>query len=55
MFVQGENIMDFEKDTERCRIVVTDGNWLHPTTIKVQLWTSGRIEPAKERRGGSRR
>lgn len=55
MFVQGENIMDFEKDTERCRIVVTQGGWMNPTSIKVQLWTSGRIEPSKEGKGNSKR
>lgn len=44
MFVQGDIMMDFEKDVERCRVIVTDGNLFNPTIVKVQLWTSGRIQ-----------
>lgn len=45
MFVQGDIVLDYEKDTERCRIVVTDShNIFAPVEVKVQLWTSGRIE-----------
>jgi hypothetical protein len=33
-FVQGGIVLDFEKETERCVVQI----------IKVQLWTSGRIE-----------
>jgi hypothetical protein len=44
MFTQGDLTLDFEKQTERCHIVVSDGNLIHPTIIKVQLWTSGRVQ-----------
>lgn len=50
MFVQGDIMLDFEKETERCRVIVTSGSLFHSTYVKVQLWTSGRIEspqPAK--------
>jgi len=43
MMVQGEITLDFEKETERCRVVIAKGSWFHRTNIKVQLWTSGRI------------
>ena len=54
MFVQGDIMLDFEKDTERCRVIITETNKVfHPMSVKVQLWTSGRIEspagpPAKQ-------
>ena len=44
MFVQGDIMLDFEKDTERCRATVTDGSF-GSTIIKVAMWTSGRIRP----------
>lgn len=48
MFVQGEIMLDFEKDTERCRVVVIKGGLFHASKIKIQLWTSGRIQPVTE-------
>ena len=52
IFVQGVIQLDFAKDTEVCRIAVDDRhNLFHPSVIKVQLWTSGRIEPAPEPQG----
>jgi hypothetical protein len=44
MFVQGAIMLDFEKDTERCRITVTESGLFRPTTMKVAMWTSGRIQ-----------
>jgi hypothetical protein len=44
MFVQGAIMLDFEKDTERCRISITEGGLLSSTTVKVAMWTSGRIQ-----------
>lgn len=41
MFVRGEVMLDFEKENERCRIIIADGSWFNPVYIKVQLWTSG--------------
>lgn len=43
MFTQGCVTLDYEKQTERCHIVVSDGNLIHPTVVKVMLWTSGRV------------
>ena len=49
MFVRGDVMLDFEKATERCRIIIGDGGLFSATSIKVQLWTSGRLEtPAVE-------
>jgi hypothetical protein len=45
MFVQGDIILDFEKEAERCRITVTGGGTLRSTRVKVALWTSGRVVP----------
>jgi len=44
MFVRGDITLDFEKESERCLIVITHGSLFHPTTIKVQMWTRGQIE-----------
>jgi len=44
MFVQGDIMLDFEKDTERCRVTITDGSF-GSTVVKVAMWTSGRIRP----------
>jgi len=54
MFVQGDIMLDFEKDTERCRITITDGSF-GSTVVKVALWTSGRIRPPTGTRSGSTR
>jgi len=43
IFAQGDIRLDFEKETERCQIIISKGSWWHPTYIKVQLWTTGRI------------
>lgn len=43
IFAQGDIRLDFEKETERCQVVISKGSWWHPTYIKVQLWTTGRI------------
>jgi len=45
MFVQGDIMLDFEKDNERCRISVSTGGFLGSTRIKMVVWTSGRIPP----------
>ena len=44
MFVQGDVSMDFKKESESCRVVVSDGGLWHSTYVKVTLWTTGRIE-----------
>jgi hypothetical protein len=43
MFTQGQIMLDFEKGAERCRVIVSDGSLFHPTRVKAQLWTSGRV------------
>jgi len=45
MFVQGDIVLDFEKDTERCRISISDGGLFDKTRVKMAVWTSGRIVP----------
>jgi len=44
MFVRGEVMLDFEKETERCRVFITNGSLFHKTYVKIQLWTSGPIQ-----------
>ncbi len=39
----GEISLDYEKGNERCRVVVTDGDWLYRCRVIVRLWTSGPI------------
>ncbi len=41
--IQGDITLDFEKRTERCRIIVSKGDWLNTVHVKAQLWTTGRI------------
>ena len=43
MFVQGNILLDFEKETERCRVMIDDGCLFHASHITIQLWTTGRI------------
>jgi len=44
MFVQGAISLDFQKETEACRVTVEDGGLFHKSNLKIQLWTTGRIE-----------
>ena len=46
LFVQGDIMLDFEKETERCRVIVTRHGLIKPTRVKLQLWTSGQIQTA---------
>ncbi|MHC4717251.1 MAG: hypothetical protein ACYS5V_09795 [Planctomycetota bacterium] len=43
MFVQGDIMLDFEKQTERCRVIVAKGDLFNTVHVKTQLWTTGRI------------
>jgi len=45
MFVTGDVTMDFEKENERCHIVITRGSWLHPVEVKITVMTSARLQP----------
>ncbi len=52
-FVQGDVIMDFQKESENCQIMVVDGGPFRGSEIRVMLWTSGRMDPvAKPRPDG---
>jgi hypothetical protein len=49
MFAGGEIMMDFEKETERCRVSIDSGSFLglfDTTHVYVRLWTSGPIQGA---------
>jgi len=49
MFVSGDIMMDFEKETERCRVTITDGTLFSKSYIYIRLWTSGPIQsPAQQ-------
>ncbi len=52
IFAQGDIRLDFERETERCQIVIGKGSLFNPTYIKVQLWTTGRIVVPDEKTGG---
>jgi len=56
MFVGGDINLDFEKETERCRIIIKNGSIFHKTYILVRLWTSGPIRlpttPTKQGKKG---
>ena len=57
MFAKGDLKLAFERQSDRCHITVGDGSLFHPTYIRVELWTAGRVPepprpPAPERRGG---
>ncbi|MDY7010851.1 MAG: hypothetical protein SVV80_08890 [Planctomycetota bacterium] len=52
IFAQGDIRLDFERETERCQIIIGKGSLFHPTYIKVQLWTTGRIIAPEEKTGG---
>ncbi len=52
VFTQGDRRLDFERETERCRIIICNGSLFHPTYIKIWLGTTGRIVAPKEKTGG---
>ena len=55
MFAQSGIMLVFEKETQRCQVSASDGNLWHRCYIKVQLWTTGRIEApgGAGKKGGS--
>ena len=55
MFVQGNRVLEFDKQAERCRIFITDGGLLRPCEVKVQMWPAGRIESLAGTRGTSKK
>lgn len=39
-FSLGEQTLQFKRPGESCRVRITPGNWLNPTKLKLELWTS---------------
>ena len=39
-FSLGDQNLRFDRPGEKCSVFITSGSWLHPTKVKVQLWTS---------------
>ncbi|MCE5276983.1 MAG: hypothetical protein ABFD92_19885 [Planctomycetaceae bacterium] len=47
LVTDGEFTLEFEKDNERCRIIIAGAAWynfIHPTLITVRLWSTGPVE-----------
>jgi hypothetical protein len=55
LFVQGDLMLDFEKETERCRVVIKKARMFRQTDVFVQLWTSGQIQTAYAPKAPNRR
>lgn len=52
MFAQGSIELDFVKESERCEVTCRKGDLWHPTYIKIEVWTAGRVpiqEPSAPR------
>lgn len=56
-FAQGVEVLEFEKEGERCRITIdSTSNLLHPTQVLVFMCASGRVEqPVGDQRNLSKR
>ena len=39
-FSLGDQNLRFDRPGEKCSVFITSGSWLHPTKLKLQLWTS---------------
>ena len=39
-FSLGDQNLRFERPGEKCSVFISSGSWLHPTKLKLQLWTS---------------
>jgi|GEM_PF-4770683 len=39
-FSLGEQTLQFKRPGEACRVRIASGSWLHPTKVKLELWTS---------------
>jgi hypothetical protein len=48
MFAKGDLKLAFERQSDRCHVTLSDGSLFHPTYIRVELWTAGRVpEPPR--------
>ncbi len=43
MFIRGDITLYFEKEGERCRIVINEGGWFSSASVEAQVWTRGQI------------
>ncbi len=43
MFAKGNLTLDFERQSDRCHVTVSDGSLFHPTYVHIELWTAGRV------------
>ena len=43
LFAKGNLTLDFERQSDRCHVTVSDGSLFHPTYVRVELWTAGRV------------
>ena len=46
-FTQGQITMEFQKDNEQCRIVISDGDLFHPSHIKIQVFPTGPLQQSR--------
>lgn len=49
MFVKGNVILDFEKDSERCRVTITRGRGFSSVQVQALVWTRGHATVASAR------
>ena len=50
MFIRGDIKIDFEKQTEKCRVEVFEGGFWSATEIRVAVWTSGPLPADRNRK-----
>jgi len=46
-FTQGQITMDFQKANERCWIVISEGDFFHPTHVKIQVFFTGPLQQSR--------
>ena len=45
--LQKKGALDFEKDGERCRLIIDQGGTFSSCSVQVQIWAQGRIPSIK--------
>jgi hypothetical protein len=43
MFIQGRMLLDFEKEGERCRIMIDETGMMGSSKVQAQVWSRGRV------------
>ncbi|MCP4378283.1 MAG: hypothetical protein GY794_19175 [bacterium] len=52
-FSAGDQNLRFNKPGAKCRVYISSGSWLHPTKLRLELWTSETINhPANDPKTG---